>query len=418
MSIARADPVVLPAAAGVSAVRTRLAWICAAHATVDFFSAVLLPLLTVLEGRVQISHAQGAMLIGVGSVASGVIQPIVAWLSDRFDTRFLGTVGAALAALAIGSVGFARTYEQLMLIQIFGAAGIGAFHPVGAAAMGQLSGSRRSLGVAVFFTAGMAGGISGSLFAPLFNQRFGLAALAWTIAPGLIVAATLAWAINSVAHRPHDAHARHNALSPSERRLRWVSIGLLYAGNALRFTVNMALAQLIIRWSEVRTLREAGVPELNAALRAHSATHNGPLQAAMQIGMGLSGLLVGFVISHRHEKRTLVLLPVAGSLAVAALPFTSGAASLLFVALCGVGFAGVIPLTIAMAQRLLPHRTSLASGLMMGGAWAVAGAGPVLAQFLFDRVGLERAFLAVAGLLLLGGLTSVALPSRAIRQSH
>lgn len=418
---ARPVTVVAPAAEAHSpaapAVRSRLAWVCAAHATVDFFSAIILPILTVLEGRVGMSPGQGAVLIGIGSLSSGLIQPVVAWLSDRFDTRALGTIGLVVAALAIGSVGYAHTFAQLVAIQIVGAAGIGAFHPVAAAAMGQLSGAKRSVGVAVFFTAGMIGGVVGSLFAPFYTRRFGLPAMVWTIPPGLVVGGLLAWAIHSIAHRTHDAHARHSALPARERQQRWLAVGLLFTGNALRFTVNMALCQLIIRWSEALTLKEAGTDQLSAALRTQSATHNGPLQAAMQVGMGFSGLLLGFVISHKHERRTLVLVPCLGATAVAALPHTSGLASFLVAALCGVGYAGIIPITIAMAQRLLPHRTSLASGLMMGGAWSIAALGPILAQVLCDHAGLSGAFLVVAAMLLAAGLVSVAIPGRVIGDS-
>jgi MFS family permease len=86
--------------------------------------------------------------------------------------------------------------------------------------------------------------------------------------------------------------------------------------------------------------------------------------------------------------------------------------------LAGVGYAGVMPLTIAMAQRLLPHRTSLASGLMMGGAWSVAAIGPPLVQWILVTLegqtgsatsAMAWCFVLVAGLLALSGLLALAL---------
>jgi MFS family permease len=134
--------------------------------------------------------------------------------------------------------------------------------------------------------------------------------------------------------------------------------------------------------------------------------------------MGLSGLFIGFVIPVKHEKRTLIAVPALGSMAVLALPHTGGGGAFAMAALCGVGFAGVIPVTIAMAQRLLPHRTGLASGLMMGGAWCIAGVGPILAQRLAEAAGLNAAFAAVAALLLLAGLVSLAIPASAIARTE
>src|SRR5262249_39605590 len=132
---------------------------------------------------------QSATILAVGSLSSGLIQPIVAWLSDRLETRIFGTLGLAAAAIAYSLMGYARTFEQLLLIQAIGAGGVGAFHPVAAAAAGQLSAARRSFGVAIFFLGGMLGGITGNFSAPHYAERLGLPAMVWLAIPGLLVAA-------------------------------------------------------------------------------------------------------------------------------------------------------------------------------------------------------------------------------------
>jgi hypothetical protein len=71
--------------------------------------------------------------------------------------------------------------------------------------------------------------------------------------------------------------------------------------------------------------------------------------------------------------------------------------------------------TIALAQRLLPHRANLASSLMMGGAWTVSMVGPRLAEFGVTRWGLSTTFLLTACGLVLSGIVSLPLPNRAAR---
>lgn len=398
-------------------VRSRLAAVCVAHAIVDLFSALVVPILSVLEGRLHLDARQGALLVGAGSLCSGAIQPLVAWLSDRYDTRALGTIGFALAVVAVGCVGFARDFTDLLLLQLIGTAGIGAFHPVSAAAVGQLSGRRRSTGVAAFFTAGMAGGIAGFWGAPGFVSRFGVPAYAWLIPGGLLAVLLLAWSIHGVPHRQAGAHDHHRALSDVARRRHWRAVGVLYAGNALRFTANMALVYLVVRWAEELVLARSGAPILDAGLRAQASRINGPMQAAMAIGMGISGLAAGFV-RVRHEKALLVLVPVLGAAATALFPHAGSAGAFILAALAGVGYAGVIPITISLAQRLLPHRTGLASGLMMGGAWALAAVGPPLAEALAAHAGLAGAFHGVAALLLLAGGLGLALPGSLLHEAH
>lgn len=399
-----------PAAAGeVSHDRAalRAGGVVISHTVVDLFSYVLIPILSVLEGRLSLSPAQGAALLAMGSIASGAIQPLVAWASDRLNTRWLGTIGFALLVVAVGLLGYAQNYWQLMALQIIASAGSGAFHPVAAAGMGALAGRRRSLGVAVFFAAGMVGGILGNAITPHYVKSFGVPALAWWIIPGLVGVAILKLAVHSVPHRAATAQAAHDALNPAERADRWRSVWFLYAGNVLRFTVNTMLVQLLVRWSELEALKRAGASELTRGIRTEASLIGGPLQAAMQVGMGTAGLLASTLLA-RRQKGALVWIPAIAAIALALFPFAPTPLFAAMVSLAaGAGFGAVLPLTIAMAQRLLPHRTSLASGLMMGGAWGVGAVGPPMAQYITDHWGVGPAFWLSAVLLVVSGALGV-----------
>ena len=60
--------------------------------------------------------------------------------------------------------------------------------------------------------------------------------------------------------------------------------------------------------------------------------------------------------------------------------------------LMGVAFAGLIPTGVSLAQRTMPHRTSLVSGMMLGGSWAAGAWGPDFAQTITSQQGLRTAF--------------------------
>jgi len=383
----------------------RLWWVSIAHCVVDFFSYIIIPLVTVLQASAHFTEKDDAILLGLGSISSGLIQPLVALWSDKHDTRWLGTAGAAVAAVAMCLIGYVDNLWMLLLLQGIGSAGVGAFHPVAAAAVGHLSGARRARGVAMFYSAGMLGAIGAGFIMPQYATHLGLRPVAWLIIPGLLVCIGLAWAVHGVPHKHAGAHHEHAALPLAVRRRRWVDIGLLYASNVVRFMVNMMLVQLLIRWSEARALSDHAATALTPEIRHDASEINGPLQAAMSIGMLIAGVCVGLFVKPRMEKPLLITMPMLGALSIAAFPWAtadSPGTGIPF-ALCilaGIGYAGVVPITISMAQRLLPHRTSLASGLMMGGAWSIAALGPALAQQLYLRAGLSQSFMAVGGLLL------------------
>ncbi len=441
---------------------TRATLTIGTHFVVDVFSFVGVSLLPLLAVTLGMSTEQKALLLALGSLCSGAVQPLVAWVSDRYDTRAVGTLGFVVAVLCIGSFGLATNFTQIAVLYCVGAMGIGAFHPPAAAITGHLGGSKRSKYIALFFLAGMAGGMAGNLFIPTYvdlmtprvdgvaDARSGLRALLYLIPIGLFCAFLLAKATHGVGHRNTHASSSHVSWDANERRARWFAVWVLYVTNMLRFSVNMALVYLLVEWSSDIVLAKNAAGTLSKDLGIEASRLNGVLQASMQVGMGGMGIVLGLILSAKYEKLAFIVFPLLGSIALYMIP----RAHLLFdgaevpfaifaTILTGVGFGAVIPVSISLAQRLLPHRTSLASGLMLGGAWMLAFAGPLIAELihkgllnkpsapqwlldgtaslpawigtpLLEGMGLTAGFSATAGVLLFAGLLAMLLPGKLI----
>lgn len=428
-----------PGPAGVTRPRVRAMATIGTHFVIDAFSFVIIALLPLLVVTLSLETRQKALLLGIGSVASGLIQPLVAWLSDRFDTRALGTLGLLVAVLAISHVGVVGSFWQLAVLFGVGAAGVGAFHPPAAAAVGRLAGARRSRYLALFFLFGMLGGMVGNVFTPRFVEaaaragdgpidiQRGLDALRWMMIPGLLCVAVLAVSIHRVGHRSHGPGGAHASWDRAELHARWGAVAVLYVSNMLRFTVNMALVYLFSEWAQRQTLQAAGAAAMNEALGARASELNGLLQGAMQVGMGGGGLVLGFLLASRFEKTVFWLIPTLGAVAIGAISLTDGAAwavplALTGSVLAGAGFGACVPISMGLAQRMLPHRTSLASGLMLGGAWAFAFVGPLTAEWvqngLMGGLGLDAAFYVTAAALFVAGLITLALPRDLMARTH
>ena len=439
----------------------RAAITIATHFVVDVFSFVGVALLPLFAVLLDLPTEKKALLLALGSFCSGAIQPIVAWASDKFDTRALGTLGFVVAVLCIGNLGMATNFTQFAILYSLGAVGIGAFHPPAAAIVGHLGGSKRSIMIALFFLAGMSGGIIGNVFTPRYVEMMspmvdgqpdmaaGVLALRWFIPIGLAFAVLLALTIHKVGHR-HSSADHHVSWDAKERRGRWFAVGVLYFANMVRFSVNMALIYLLVELAGEITLAQSDVVLSDAQLGVQASRLNGLFQASMQVGMGSVGIMLGFMLSARFEKLAFVVLPILGSFALFMIPragmIGDGAevpVAIIGTILTGVGFGAVIPVSISLAQRLLPHRTSLASGLMLGGAWMLAFVGPIFAEivhkgfaskpstpaFLLDAIrslpdglsaslldgfGLDAGFTATAVALFIAGLISLLLPHKLI----
>lgn len=436
----------------------------ATHFVVDVYSFVGIAMLPVLVVELGLETYQKALLLALGSVASGAVQPIVAWISDKFDTRSVGTLGFLLAIGCIGNLGVASNFNQLLVLYCLGAIGIGAFHPIAASTVGHLAGAKRSLWIAYFFLAGMIGGVTGNIFTPRFvkwmsvtadggvDTHAGLLAIRWFIPVGLLFAILLAIAIHKVGHRTDDAHETTVSWDSAERKLRWRSVWILYFGNVVRFSVNMALVYLFSEWAEFYASARASTEMSVDAVGIAASRTNGFLQASMQVGMGAGGILLGIFLGAKLEKAAFVVIPILGAIAIAiipslgrAFPSTELGVTMLAAVFTGVGFGALIPVSMSIAQKLLPHRTSLASGMMLGGAWMLAFVGPLLAEVaqygvaskpntpawitrilgalpkgigdaILDGVGLDGAFLITAAALFVAGCISFFLPSALIRR--
>lgn len=382
-------------------------------------------LVAALQHRLGLTETQAALLISLNGVISGLAQPIFAWLGDRFNTRVFGALGLALGAVATSSVGFAHTFSQLLILQILGMAGVGVFHPVSSALAGRLGRhtfdsahkkrSSRGLGLAIFFAAGVGGGgFLGPLIVTRINAQTyfdvdGMKLLGFMAIPGLVMAIALWLATRHVPHRDsaHGARQDMTLQGVASERQRWFAVGLLFLSNTLRFTVNLGLFYLYKRWAE-EYLATRATPDAVANLHAN-------ILSAAQIGMGVSALVVGHFVTHGRERRAMMLTAWLTAPVVMLMPGLGVWGMLIASTVAAFGYFGVIPTSLALAQRLLPHATGTTGSLLMGAGWAVSSIGPILAERVANAYGIETAFYVLGGLLALAGAVSMLISKRLIR---
>lgn len=403
---ARPSPPARPPATP-AALRTRIGVVVASHPVLDAYAGYVPPILGLLQLRCGLTARQAALLLAIAPLVSGLSQPLCAAIADRSDSRRLGAIGLALAAVAMSAIGLASSFASLVALFAIGLFGVGAYHPVAAAAAGELAAARRSQVVTIFFVAGMLGATAG----PYISSRLtalgsaGFTWLAWTMLPGLACAFVLHRATRHVPHR-----AQHHARAePADMRRRWRAVLVLFSGNAMRYSINIGMLYVLVRWAEHVVVRD-GLATSREAIATSGALYAGGLTACMMFGMGVGGLVAGLRVRSGVERRSFIVLPLLLAPAIALFPHTGRGAGYLLAGATGIGYGALIPVSIAMAQRLLPHRTSLGSSLVMGGAWCLAALAPPTMQWVNTTWGLEACFLGLAGLLALSGLVGLGLP--------
>ena len=373
------------------------------HYFVDIYSSLIPPLIGVVQTEQGMKPASAALLLGVGSICSGLSQPIFAWISDLTRTRVFGPLGILLAGMGICTLGYYHTPQLVFLVYAVGMMGVGMFHPIATAKIGQLAGDERGFAISLFFVCGMGGFFTGSLLGPLAVTLGGSTqALIYFIAPSLVMAFLLLKNIDKSPVISTDTAAADLPLSSYD----WWSIVPLYFSAAFRFTVNMSILYLIVRWVEADI--HAQQPLLNKEeISRAAAPLAGQATAIMFVGQGLSGLIAGAIVKSGKEGWPLVLTPILFAPFMMLLAFMPpNALSLCLCFFVGVGFAAMTPVTISVGQKLMPSHIRLASGLMLGGAWALGSVGPGLAQWCIEALGLPNAIIATACILIVAGITA------------
>ncbi|RMD60807.1 MAG: MFS transporter, partial [Planctomycetota bacterium] len=360
-----------------------LYWIVAvSHLVADMYPPFVTALAASLEANLSLSARQVALLFALSPIVSGLTQPIFAHVTDRLDTRVCGPLGVGLCAVFLSSLGYARSFEELVLLQVVGMAGVGMLHPVlaalagelGAASMQRRAGSARGFALSIFFAMGMAGGVVGPIVATRVNEHLGMRWLALAAAPGLLCAALL-MAARKTPHRQQQAGAQQRRRTTLDK-MDSVAIAALFVSNALRFTVNIGLWYCFMQWAKTQRADADAASSLA-----------GDVIASAQLGMGLTALAFGLIVRTGREKPALALSGLLTAPAVALMAWAPLGTMHLLAFIAAAGFFGMAPQAIAAAQRLLPASTGLAGAIMMGCGWFISALGPEIAKATIERTG-------------------------------
>jgi FSR family fosmidomycin resistance protein-like MFS transporter len=130
--------------------------------------------------------------------------------------------------------------------------------------------------------------------------------------------------------------------------------------------------------------------------------YSGKLVSAFLLG-GVAGTIFGSMLADRWgHKEYLVCSLVATSLLSPLILLATGPWLFVVLTLMGVALISSFTVTIVMAQRLLPHRLGVASGLMVGFAIGAGGFGVTLLGVIADHFGVAAALKSILVLPLMG----------------
>jgi FSR family fosmidomycin resistance protein-like MFS transporter len=364
------------------------------HFANDMLGGVLPILFPLMKLQFGLSNAELGLVALAFNATSSLTQPIFGYFSDTHGRRWFVPATLAWGALFAAGYGFVQSYAAFILLAGLAGIGSGAFHPLGASNAAAVSAARHQNAALSWYTvAGSFGYGLGPIIGSVLLAVFGPHGTLGLLVPGFLAAA-LIWPQMRLVERAREAHAR---VSQAVR-----------AAPAWGPLVRVVLVTMLRSWVFLSVLQLS--PIWYAELGFDQAFY-GPL-AALTILTGAVGTLSGGMLADRAgQKRVLagsLALTIPALLLYVAFPGPQG---LLLAALFGLFCNASLSVTLVMAQRLMPGRVGVASGLILGLGFVTGGLGVPITGSLADLFGMQAALSSLAVVLLLGSLIALTVPS-------
>ncbi|MGA2110613.1 MAG: MFS transporter [Anaerolineales bacterium] len=371
-------------------------YISLAHFAVDNLSGLTPILLAFLSAPLGLANAGIGLVSTLSAMASALPQPIFGWISDRFGHRWTSAAGLLWIAFFFSLVPWVPG-RWVLVVLVAAAVGSAAFHPSGAAKAAE-DGSRYLAGsattaAALFFFFGAGGTVIGPALGGFLIDQLGLPGVLAFSAIGFAVAALAivrsGWEKTGTSGRAPLPQGQGRLFL---KEVRWGGLILLLSIASLRYWAQLA-AQTFI-------------PKFYMDL-GYSTTSYGLITGMFMAG-GLLGGLVGGVLGDRWGNRKTIVTSLALSVApLYFFPLARGLALLGLIALAGAFNGAPHSILVTMAQKSLPGRIGLASGIALGSMFTAGAVGVYFSGLLADRIGLGvvlqgNALLALGALLVAG----------------
>ena len=321
-----------------------------------------------------------ALLIGQG------LQPFFGLLADRLGGRMLVIAGLLGSSIGAALVGWTHSIGWLLVVLVLIGVSNSLFHPQALSGVRRLPIARQSSAMAVFLVGGEIGRGLWPMIASGIVVHFGRGLL-WIMAlPALATLPfLLRWAPRLPARKPNAA--------PIQWRRHAGPLSLLVAYCGVRaLMIFCVVTYLPLIWTEAGGSMTAGASLITVVLV-----------------VGVIGNLGGGWIGDRFRARPILLLTMlASTVALAAMTQLTGVWLWLVCGVLGIALFSTLPLTIVIAQDMLPENRSFGGGLALGLANALGAVGLMLVSPLAGYAGVGAALWVAAG----GGLIAAAIAMR------
>ncbi len=333
-------------------------WFCGAHFINDIYTGFLNPIMPFIAEQVKISMPVATIILSCSHIFSSLMQPYFGFFADKIKKRTLIFWGLIFTATFISLAPAATNIWLMILFIIIGSLGSSLFHPQALGLISKFSTSDIARNMGIFIACGTLGYSMGPLLSSTIAQYFGLDKMPVLAVLGIV------WAILMFKFVPKFSN---EVTAPIQINLKQAFIDIL-TNHKLNILNIIAMLK-----SLVTTSCSILLPFLWKAQGF----------SKFQIGLAMFFFLflggIASLLSPKFEKKigtanvfyismiTTFPLMILFMFTYKTMPEVS------FIIYVIMGFVTMFatPITMSMAQRVLPQYKSIIGGFINGFSWGI-----------------------------------------------
>jgi len=366
------------------------------HLVVDIYQGALPATLPFIKDKLGLSYALTGIILLAANMASSIMQPVFGYFSDRKVMPILLPMGLLAAGVGYSLIMLPQHFALVLFLVVISGLGVASYHPEGYKTAHFFTGERSATGMSVFSVGGNLGFSIGPILSLAIIEYLGFSSLPIIIVPSLLCTAIIL-AYRSTIAMPVVSHAE--AMKKTERR----------TSTASYVALGMIIFIVIMRsWTQIGLMTY--IPFYYINYLKGSPLFAGKLVFVFLV-CGAAGTLIGAPLADRWGHRFFVRLSMLLStvtLPLIFLPIVQNSILLFFVlGMQGMFLILTFSVTIVMAQKLLPNKLGIASGLLVGFAIGTGGIGVTLLGVVADHFGVPAALRSIIIIPLIGFIMSL-----------
>ncbi len=361
-----------------------LFWLSGAHFINDIYTGVLNPIMPFIAAKIGISMAIATIILTISHIFSSLLQPLFGFFADNIVKRSFIFWGLILSSIFIPLSAMAHNPFILVLFIIFGSIGSSLFHPQAlgfASKFAQKDSAGKSM--AVFVAMGTLGYSMGPVVSSAITQFLGMPKMPLMTFLGIV------WALIMFSFVPK--------LSLSEKVINKINFKTAFK----RILTNRKLNILNVI-AMLKTMIMSACFILLPFLWKNMGYK--PFYIGMALFMFIFAGGIGSLISG-HIEKNIGAANVFYISMISTFPLM-----ILFILTCSshptlslgifviMGFITMMatPVTMVMAQNVIPEYRSIISGFINGFSWGIVAIAMSLLGFIAEKFGITNVLIFVS----------------------